>query len=66
MPKSSQLNVRVSPAVKRKLFRLSRETGKSRSAVLRALVLFAAPDQLLKAWGYGTNLERNLLREIEA
>jgi len=65
MTKPFQLNVKVSRAVRRKLDHLARGVGRSRSAVLRALILGASPDELPKVWSQPSDRERALLREIE-
>jgi hypothetical protein len=64
-PKTQLLNTRVSSSVVKHLDTLSEAVGKSRSAVVRALLLGATIADLPASWRGADARERALLVEVE-
>jgi predicted transcriptional regulator len=65
-PEKYMLTVWANPKVKRKIDGLAQTVAKSRSAVLRALIMRATLEDLPASWRGVSEAERELLREVEA
>ena len=63
--KTCLINVWTAPAVKAKLDTLARTVGKSRSAVVRALIVRATPADSPRWWSALSTEERQLAEEVE-
>jgi hypothetical protein len=59
------INVWTAPAVKEKLDTLARTVGKSRSAVVRALIVRATPADLPRWWSALSADEQQLADDVE-
>lgn len=63
--KTCLVNVWTAPTVKAKLDELARTVGKSRSAVVRALLVHATPADLPRWWSALSAEEQQLAEEVE-
>jgi predicted transcriptional regulator len=63
--KMAPLMVRVGPSVREKLEILAQSTGKSRAAIIRALIFRASVTGLPQAWTALSEDEKAFLDEVE-
>ena len=63
--KTCLVNVWMAPAVKDNLDALARTVGKSRSAVVRALIVHATPADLPRWWSALSAEEQQLADDVE-
>jgi hypothetical protein len=63
--KTCVINVWTAPSVRDKLDTLARTVGKSRSAVVRALIVHATPADLPRWWSTLSAEEQQLADEVE-
>jgi predicted DNA-binding protein len=63
--KMTPLVIRITPGVREKLERLVRSAGKSRAAIIRALILRAGVADLPQAWTALSEDDKAFLEEVE-